>query len=173
MKKTKSSKQANNQSDVIIISEIDDDYDYEGDEEEDDRDGDTWHTVHGLTLTKYDKNVILHGKWLTDKIIHAAQLLLKIDGGYPVGSFQDPILGKAHQFEVAVDESVQIIHSADNHWITASTVGTIHPTVRVYDSLCSQIPASTKKQIAALIHTKEDVIILEFANIQVSYFCCK
>ena len=90
VKKTKSSKQANDQSDVIIISEIDDDYegkgDYEGDEEEDDRDGDTWHTVHGLTLTKYDKNVILHGKWLTDKIIHAAQLLLKMDGGYPVGS---------------------------------------------------------------------------------------
>ena len=65
------------------------------------------------------------------------------------------------------DESVQILHSGGNHWITISTVGTKHPTVKIFDSLYNELPWETKEQIAALLQTKESAITLEFANVQV------
>ncbi len=65
-------------------------------------------------------------------------------------------------------QSVQILHSGGNHWITISTVGTRHATVRIYDSLYGKLPCGTKETIASLIHTKERAITLEYANVQVS-----
>ncbi len=62
---------------------------------------------------------------------------------------------------------MQILHSDGNHWITVSTIDTTHNTVWVYDSLYSQLPWTTKEQIAALIATKEKHITLEYANVQV------
>ena len=41
------------------------------------------------------------------------------------------MLGQKLLFDVISDESVQILHSGGNH----CTVGTKHPTVKVYDSL--------------------------------------
>ena len=85
----------------------------------------------------------------------------------PVGSLQNPLLGQTLEFDVISDESVQILHSGGNHWITISTVGTKHPTVKVFDSLYNELPWETKEQIAALLQTKESAITLEFANVQV------
>ena len=86
----------------------------------------------------------------------------------PVGSLQNSLLGETLAFDIAGDESVQILHCGGNHWVTISTVGTEHPTVRVYDSLYCQLPFSTKEQIATLLHTKQSAITLEYANVQVS-----
>ena len=85
----------------------------------------------------------------------------------PVGSLQNPLLGQTLAFDVISDESVQILHSGGNHWITISTVGTKHPTVKIFDSLYNELPWETKEQIAALLQTKESAITLEFANVQV------
>ena len=60
---------------------------------------------------------------------------------------------------------MQILHSK-SHWVTVSTIGTQHPTVRVYDSLYTSLPASTKVQISALLQTEEKSITLEWANVQ-------
>ena len=128
----------------------------------------TWIKIHGITLSKKDRHIILDGGWLNDKIIHAAQLLMKHDGDLlPVGSLQNPLLGEALQFSVTGDESIQILQSGGSHWVTISTVGTNHPTVKVYNSLYKSLPWSTKEQIAALLHTKEKAITLEYANVQV------
>ncbi len=82
----------------------------------------------------------------------------------PVGSLQDPVLAQTLQFEVAIEESVQILHSGGNQWVTISTVGTKHPTVRVYDSLYRKLPKSTVESVAALLHTRMDAITLEYAS---------
>ena len=135
----------------------------------DNQDG-SWKRIHGITLTKNDRNVILNGGWLNDKIINAAQLLMKHDRDLqPIGSLQDPLLGENLQYSVAGDESVQILHSGGAHWVTISTVGMRHPTVKVYDSLYKSLPWSTKEQIAALLQTKESAITLEYGNVQVRY----
>lgn len=89
---------------------------------------------------------------MNDKHIHADQLLMKNDSSlWPVGSLQDTLLGQNMHFEVATDESVQILHS-QYHWLTITTIGTSHPTVRVYDSLHQSLAHSIKMQVAALLH---------------------
>ena len=37
--------------------------------------GSKWQTIHGINLTQRDRDIILGGEWLNDKIIHAAQLM--------------------------------------------------------------------------------------------------
>ena len=129
-----------------------------------------WKKIHGITLTEEDKQIILSGEgWLNDGIVFAAMLLMKNDADLlPVGSLQNPVLGDSLQFEVAADESVQVLNSGGSHWIAVSTVGCKHPVVRVYDSLYSKLPSETKDQIATLVSTPEKQITLEYANIQVS-----
>ena len=111
-----------------------------------------WLSISGLRLTESDKHILLQGQWLNDKHIHAGQLLMKNDSSLlPVGSLQDNFLGQNMHFEVATDKSVQILHS-QYHWHTISTIGTSHPTVRVYDSLHQSLAHSIRMQVAALLH---------------------
>ena len=132
-----------------------------------------WQKIHGITLSQKDRDIILDGHWLNDSIIHAAQLLMKHDQDLlPIGSLQNSLLGQTLEFDVASDECVQIIHSGGNHWITISTVGTKHPTVKIYDSLYNTLPWVTKEQIATLLHTEESAITLEYANVQVKSILC-
>ena len=137
-------------------------------EEDNESEQTKWQKIHGVTLTQKDRDIIMNGEWLNDNIINAAQCLMKHDLDLlPVGSLQNPLLGQTVEFDVISDESVQILHSGGNHWITISTVGTKHPTVKVFDSLYNELPWETKEQIAALLQTKESTITLEFANAQV------
>ena len=137
-------------------------------EEDNESEQTKWRTIHGITLTQKDRDIILNGEWLNDNIINAAQCLMKHDQDLlPVGSLQNPLLGQTLEFDVVSDASVQILQSGGNHWITISTVGTKHPTVKVFDSLYNELPWETKLQIAALLQTKESTITLEFANVQV------
>ena len=62
---------------------------------------------------------------------------------------------------------MQILHSGGRHWVTASTIGTQPGHVRMYDSLYSDLPFSTKEQIAAIVCSSGPKITLEYANVQV------
>ena len=124
--------------------------------------GGSWKRIGDVSLTEVDEKELLTGKWLNDKLIHAAQLLLK---QREISSLQNPLFGQTLSFAPVRDDFVQILHS-ESHWVTVSTIGTQHPTVRVYDSLYTSLPASTKVQIAALLQTEEKSIKLEWANVQ-------
>ena len=138
-----------------------------GEEVEDCRE-EEWVTIHGIRLSVADKKTILSGQWLNDKMIDAAQLLLKNDKDLlPVGSLQSPLLGQNLQFDVLGVESVQILHVGGAHWATISTVNTKNPAVRVYDSLYKSLPWSAKEQVATLVHTEKDAFILEYADVDV------
>ena len=107
------------------------------------------------------------GKWLNDVHIHAAHQLLKKD--CDLRGMQNTVRGQNLSFEPVEGDMVQILHSAGNHWLTVSTVGTeASNVVKVYDSLGTPLPLHTKKQIASLLKTKESWIRMEFANVQVS-----
>ena len=91
-------------------------------------------------------------------------LLVKQDRD--VTSLQNPLFGQTLNFKPVRDDFVQILHS-ESHWTGAvSTVGTSHPTVQVYESMYSSLPASTKMQISALLQTEEKFTTLEWANVQ-------
>ena len=128
----------------------------------------TWLTIGDVTLTQKDKDDILNGGCLSDAVIYAAEVLIKNDPNLlPVNSLQNPILGTILAFQEVGEESVQILHSGGNHWVTISTVGLDVPSVRIYDSLHSQLPASTTRQIAALLRMPEEDLQLQYANTQV------
>ena len=82
-----------------------------------------------------------------------------------LGSLQSPLLGQTLHFDVTSEEGVQILHTG-NHWLTISTVGTRHPSVRVYDSLHQTLPHSIKMQVVVLLNTKEEEIMVHHANVQ-------
>ena len=126
-----------------------------------------------MTLTKEDRDVILNGEWLNDRIINAAQELLKHDQGLlPVGSLQNTLLIPICQCDIVCYESVQILRRGGNHWITISTVGQSHSTkqrtVKIYDSLYNELPQETKQQVAALLNTKDSDITFEHVPVQVN-----
>ena len=107
------------------------------------------------------------GKWLNDVHIHAAHELLQKD--CDLGGMQSTVCGQNLSLKPADGDMVQILHSAGNHWLTVSTVGTeASNVVRVYDSLGTPLPLHTKKQIPSLLKTKDSCIRMEFANVQVS-----
>lgn len=119
-----------------------------------------------------DLDDITEGRWLNDRVIHAAQLLMKGDKSLlPVGGFQNPLFGQT-AFDVQAGEAVQVLHSGGNHWITVSTVGAPYAHVRVYDSLGRVLADDTKRQIASLLFTGKANFILEYANVQVSIMRC-
>ena len=124
----------------------------------------------GYTQLKSNhKSGLLGREWLNDCHIHAAQQLIQLDPDLQhIKGLQDPIFGQSLCFDVVREEMVQILHSGGNHWITVSTIGSTPPsTVRVYDSLGKGLPLDTKKQIAAILHSPDEEIKLEYANVQV------
>ena len=138
-----------------------------GEEEKESAKESCWQKVGRTTLNEEDKSMLLSGRWLNDRLIHAAQQLMRADKDLlRVGSLQNPLLRQNLSFNIAGDEFVQILHSGGNHWVTVSTVGTQCPTVRVFDSLHNSLPDSTKEQIASLLSTKETEITLQYANVQ-------
>ena len=97
---------------TVCVVDIDSD-NYENDN------GDKWLSIHGISLSQEDKSVMLEGRWLNDKIIHAAQLLIKHDPDLiPVGPLQHPLCGQSLNFNVTEGKILQIINSGTNHWIT-------------------------------------------------------
>ena len=111
----------------------------------------------------------LTGKWLNDKHIQAAQLLIKSDSGLlKVDGLQDTVCAQNMSFKATKGDMVQILHSGGNHWLTVSNVGAEADTIRVYDSLGTSLPFDTKKQIACLLKTENQKISIEYANVQVS-----
>ena len=115
------------------------------------------------------KDDLLGGEWLNDSHIHVVQQLIQLDPDLQhIRGLQDPIFGQSLRFDVVREEMVQILHSGGNHWITVSTIASTSSTVRVYDSLRTDLPLDTKKQIVAILHSPEEEIMLEYANVQVN-----
>ena len=99
--------------------------------------------------------------WLNNRIINAAQGLLKEQYGIP--GLQDTVLGSTLAFDVVGGkEFVQVLHSNGNHWLTVSTIGCSYSTVKVYDSLYREMPKSTIKQVCALLMSSQPNITLQF-----------
>ncbi len=61
---------------------------------------------------------------------------------------------------------VHVLHSGGNHWLTVSSIGCPYSSVKVYDSLYTHLPPSTKEEICSLLESTEPVIHVDFVNTQ-------
>ena len=102
-------------------------------------------------------------KWLTNSIIDADQKLLQ--RASETSGFQSATCGRTMTFNIMTGEFIQILHTGNGHCVTISTIGTIHPTVNIYDSLYSTAGTSLQSQIACFLAPKEAEITLNFMNV--------
>ena len=59
----------------------------------------SWVTAGSVRLYEHEKTVLVNGNWLTDTLIHAAQLLMKYDTDLlSVGGFQNPLFAGTPRF---------------------------------------------------------------------------
>ena len=61
---------------------------------------------------------------------------------------------------------MQVLHSGGSHWLAVSTIGSPPSTVKVCDSLYSELPTQTKEQICTLLASPEPVIDLIYVAMQ-------
>lgn len=104
------------------------------------------------TLTSIDYNLILSPTgWLNCDIIQQAHVCLQkvnplIDG------FQRPTLGVCRSFDIMTSEFVQILHTGSSHWVCVSTIDCTPGTIKLYDSLYSDIiEDEIKAQVESLL----------------------
>ena len=119
-----------------------------------------------LQLRNEDKDILCSStEWLNDRLINAAQVLLKAVNSHLSG-FQNTLLGQSLSFDIEPGEFVQILHDDQGHWFAVSSVGTAHPQINVLDSLYSSVSSSAKLQISALLFTTHKQITLSFRDVQ-------
>ena len=130
------------------------------------------HWVSNLTVK--DEQVLTHGRWLNDSLVNASQLLIK--QAYPhIQGLQDVALGMTFAFDVMQGEFVQVLHDGQAHWVTISTIGCQQAEVDVFDSLFIETKEMSKElqsQIAALLHTDQDVITVRYVIIHICLSLC-
>ena len=104
-----------------------------------------WMKIGIVQLSQADKDILLHPRaWLNDKIIHAAQVLLKSQVPL-VGGLQEPCKGQVCSFDIERGEFVQILHDGHGHWLMVSTVGAKNGEVYIYDSMYPSVGTYSKK----------------------------
>ena len=119
-----------------------------------------------LELPISDRDILLsRTAWLTDSIIDAAQNLLK--KVIPVPGLESVSCGLTMTYSVQPGDFIQILNTGNGHWVAASTIGTTHPNVHVYDSFFSSAGTRLKAQIAALLATEQPQLILKFVDVTV------
>ena len=118
-----------------------------------------WVTCEKVILYQQDKNILLNGKWLTDKHINFAQLLLQKQFSHCSG-FQSTIY-QLQKPLLVLQDMIQIIHINTNHWAVITTIGCEHQNnaIRYYDSLYSELMDSAENIISHLIPRKPQIVV--------------
>ncbi|XP_078582498.1 polycystin-1-like protein 2 [Branchiostoma floridae x Branchiostoma japonicum] len=100
--------------------------------------------IPDLKLTTEDKAVLLCDEMLTDKHIHAAQMLLRRQ--YPgLGGLQDTAVGASvYGYTRVSGDGLQIHHTGSLHWVVSSSIG---GHVSLYNSMPGKLNASLEYQL--------------------------
>ena len=116
-----------------------------------------WLKIYNISLQQKDKNTIINKHMLNDKVIDAAQTIMKkqFNDSPKINGFQSAIFKQNTKHFKKIDkEMVQILHrgSADlGHWFTISTLNCNVGTINVFDSAFNDIDKESKSQIASIL----------------------
>ena len=117
--------------------------------------------VDGIKLNKTQKDILSSTGWLDDKIVNAAQSLLRKQFG--LAGLQNTTLGYTLTYDIMRKQFVQILHNGQNHWLTVSTIGLQSSYINIFDNMYSTLSSFFKDQICALLFANDKVI-----NVQIS-----
>ena len=115
--------------------------------------------VKSLNLTTADREDILKGKRLNDRVINAAQAMMKHQFPDQNGLRDTVVLESAQAWNDVPQSFVQIVFDRSRkHWVCVSNKFT-DGTVEIYDSLPTKkfaVSKSVLRQVATILKTQED-----------------
>ena len=122
-----------------------------------------------LLLTHAEKDILesTHD-WLSDLHINAANQLLKSQFPDQNGLQDTLTLSAMHPYKSSPRDFVQIMNIARNHWVCVANVFSSPGVVEVFDSMPSYSISSSslKKQVAAVIKTRENSFQIHHVDVQ-------
>lgn len=127
---------------------------------------DYWKVLGTTQLYGCDKACLESGAWLNDKVVFAAEQLLKQQHPH-VHGLQDTVLQLTSTLEVMRNKQfVQILNRAGNHWITISTMNCSPGTVNIYDSMNLPLTKDLEITVADLLCAPGQYIVLKYVRMQ-------
>ena len=115
----------------------------------------------GIKLNKTQKDILSSTGWLDDKIVNAAQSLLRKQFG--IAGLQNTTLGYTLTYGIMHKPLFQILHNGQDHWLTVSTIGLQSFYINMYDSrMHSTLSSFGKDQICA---ANDKVINVQFIDV--------
>ena len=92
-----------------------------------------------------------------------AQTLLKKQSQVP--GLQCTALWCIMAFDIQCGEFVQVLHDGHEHWLTVSRIDATEE-ILVYDSMYQSIGTFTKSQIAAILASQQQQVVVKMMNVQ-------
>jgi len=121
-----------------------------------------------LKLISADRQILqCHRKWVNDRLINAAQQMLRKQYGVP--GLEDVSKGETLSMDVHKGEFIQILNVGKVHWVTVSTIDCNPGVIKVYDSGGKYITYRNQEQIAALLFTQQNTITVQFMGVMRQY----
>ena len=121
-----------------------------------------------LKLISADRQILqCHRKWVNDRLINAAQQMLRKQYGVP--GLEDVGKGETLSMDVHKGEFIQILNVGKVHWVTISTIDCNPGVIKVYDSGGKYITYRNQEQIAALLFTQQNMITVQFMGVMRQY----
>ena len=127
--------------------------------------------VPQLNLYLAEKHALLSNQWLSDAIIHAAQVLIKKQ--FVIQGLQSPQCGRKLSFKVLPLSKtyMQILHIDGNHWITVTNcnMATCKPCnnrVLIFDSMLpKKVSLEVKQQVCSFARPTSESFRFDVMNI--------
>lgn len=124
---------------------------------------DGWITIENIRLWESDEELFLDpDKWLDDKHVMCAQLLIKRQ--FPkIGGLQSTLLQQKKIIPLP-KKSLQIVHLPE-HWISVSMMNTKNDDIVLYDSSSLGVDENTKLLLSKMVCTKNLKFRVRVANL--------
>lgn len=118
-----------------------------------------WLSFSHITLTITDQDLIIQGKRLNDKHLNFAQAILKKQCAHLNGLYSTLLLFRMKEVFSNCKDVIQMIHTRENHWIVASTVGCCAQEVRIYDSLFTSVDCNTSLLLKQIFGQRIKIVV--------------
>jgi len=127
-----------------------------------------WLKFGCYVLRRAERDMLCNNGWLTDLYMNAVQVLIKKQFPH-IGGLQNTTIIQPKRnnkpFQVGT-ESLQIIHTSNNHWIVPSTMNCYQADITVYDSSSSSVNMETKIILSSLLKTQKCQFTIQISNKQ-------
>ena len=120
--------------------------------------------IKDLAVTEVDRRVLEGGHELNDKIIYAAQNVLRQQ--FPnIHGLQDPLLAEKNRFDCVQGDAVQVHHTGSFHWVTSFSNGS---RVTICDSMAGDLTENLQVQLSTIYRLLkvDNTLVINMKDVQ-------